>query len=323
MILRHLLALLILSPSVGFAQSGGEPPNILWIITDDQRPDSLACYNRAVTGREESPLGFVSSPEIDKLAQEGVLFTRAYCNSPACAPSRGSMITGRYPFRSGIYGFEQTHNAVSTFKPVVPEVMRDTGYSTAVFGKTGYYIFKWGPGVTWNNIGFWDFEVDAKNSLQKNGLTDYFRDKRYAKIDGKSQPVGNEERWFYPDGSVKAYLSGDETSADGGKRKKHSEAPAPAEIPASEKQLKTAIEREQEILYSSPDGGHIIGGESTQTPDKTLDGWTVGEFERFLDHPGRGYETAYGLKTHGPPEKKPGFLNLGFHFPPHSGSSSA
>ena len=55
-------------------------PNILWIITDDHRADALECYNRATTGKSESPLGYVSSPNIDKLAAEGTLFTKAFCN---------------------------------------------------------------------------------------------------------------------------------------------------------------------------------------------------------------------------------------------------
>jgi len=89
------------------ALQAAEQPNILWIITDDQRPDSLAVFNEVTRGESASPLGPVASPHIDRLAGEGVLFTRIYCNSPACAPSRASMHTGRYPFRSGIYGFEQ------------------------------------------------------------------------------------------------------------------------------------------------------------------------------------------------------------------------
>ena len=63
-------------------------PNILWIVTDDHRPDSVRAYNRAVYGKDESPLGYVESPNIDRLASEGVLFTRAMCNSPACGPWR-------------------------------------------------------------------------------------------------------------------------------------------------------------------------------------------------------------------------------------------
>ena len=78
-----LIAALAAMPQVVDAEqpSGNPPagqPNILWIITDDQRSDSLSCYNRAVRGTDESALGFVSSPNVDALATEGVLFTRAY-----------------------------------------------------------------------------------------------------------------------------------------------------------------------------------------------------------------------------------------------------
>ena len=115
-------------------------PHILWIITDDQRPDSLEVYNRATTGRSESPLGYVSSPNIDQLAKEGVLFTRAYCNSPACGPSRASMHTGRYPFRNGKYGWEQTNQTADFVRPAVAQSMHAVGYQTAIIGKRHYGI---------------------------------------------------------------------------------------------------------------------------------------------------------------------------------------
>lgn len=85
-----------------------QQPNILWIITDDHRPDSIQAYNRATTGKNESSLGYVSSPNIDKLASEGVLFTRAYNQAPACGTSRTSMHSGRYPFRVGKYAWALT-----------------------------------------------------------------------------------------------------------------------------------------------------------------------------------------------------------------------
>lgn len=71
-------------------------PNILWIITDDQRADALECYHRATTGKSKSYLGYVISPNIDKLADEGTMFINAYNNSPMCVISRASMHMGRY-----------------------------------------------------------------------------------------------------------------------------------------------------------------------------------------------------------------------------------
>ncbi|WP_201767226.1 sulfatase-like hydrolase/transferase [Rhodopirellula sallentina] len=283
-------------PTATCSEPTRDLPNILWVITDDQRPDSLACFNRAVRGSDESDLGFVSSPNVDRLAAEGVLFSNAYCNSPGCAPSRGSMITGRYPFRNGIYGFEQTHNAVSTFRPVIPQVMKGQGYHTALFGKSGYYIFDWGPGLTWSDIGFWDFEVDAKNDLQRNGLTDWYRDKRRRQINGKMKVVGTEDRFYYPDGSVVSVL------VDG-------------DLDDEELAQRERIERELDILHTVSGAGHIVGGRSSQPPEKTLDGYTVDEFGRFLENVGRSYKTGYGETVDGPASDRPVFLNVGFHFP--------
>ena len=62
-------------------------PNILWICTDQQRWDTLGCY-----GNDK-----VHSPNIDRLAREGVLFENAFSQSPVCTPSRASFLTGRYP----------------------------------------------------------------------------------------------------------------------------------------------------------------------------------------------------------------------------------
>jgi arylsulfatase A-like enzyme len=99
-------------------------PNILWIVTDDQRPDSVAAYNHLVSGSSDSTLGYVESPNIDRLAARGVTFTRAMCNSPACRPSRGSMFSGRYPFRNGHYAFEQPHQEPDFVRPAVPQMLR-------------------------------------------------------------------------------------------------------------------------------------------------------------------------------------------------------
>ena len=87
-------------------------PNILWILTDDQRADSIAVVNQALRGTNESELGYVESPNLDALAKEGVLFPLAYNQSPGCSPSRYSMATGQYPHRSGRYGFEYSHTSL-------------------------------------------------------------------------------------------------------------------------------------------------------------------------------------------------------------------
>lgn len=115
-----------------------EKPNVLWILTDDQRVDSNGFYNEIVTGTKNSPLGFVSSPNLDSLAQEGIVFTNMYCNSPACAPSRSSMISGKYPHHNGVYGFEYFNADTDFSTKTLPQVMEENGYETSLFGKAGY-----------------------------------------------------------------------------------------------------------------------------------------------------------------------------------------
>ena len=122
-----------------FAQDAGQKPNILWIITDDQRPDSIAAFNRIRRGDADSPLGKVLSPNIDRLAAMGTTFINTFNQNPSCAPSRTIMHTGRYSHQTGVYGFEY-YNPVGLphWKPMVPEILRDeAGYQTITVGKLG------------------------------------------------------------------------------------------------------------------------------------------------------------------------------------------
>ena len=65
-----------------------QQPNVLWILTDDQRYDSIGAFNRILQGRDHSELGYVESPNVDQLATMGTTFINTYCQAPGCAPSR-------------------------------------------------------------------------------------------------------------------------------------------------------------------------------------------------------------------------------------------
>jgi choline-sulfatase len=112
---------------LGRRSAGGEPdaprPNILLVMTDQQRWDALGCVG-----------GWVQTPNLDRLATEGVRFARAYTNAPACVPARVSLATGRYPHDTGV-----RVNKPYTLSPRAwtwMEAVRDAGYATSVFGKT-------------------------------------------------------------------------------------------------------------------------------------------------------------------------------------------
>ncbi|MFZ9067915.1 MAG: sulfatase-like hydrolase/transferase [bacterium] len=102
------------------------PRNILFIMADQLRWDFLSCYGNSL----------VSTPNIDRLAKEGVTFDRAYCQSPICGPSRMSFYTGRY---------SQSHGATWNGIPLkvgeitLGDFLREQGLSTWLVGKTHFY----------------------------------------------------------------------------------------------------------------------------------------------------------------------------------------
>lgn len=276
-------------------------PNILWIITDDQRPDSVGAYNQAVYGHLESPLGYVESPNVDRLASEGILFTKAYTNSPVCAPSRAALHSGRYPFRSGRYAFELSHQGPDFIRPVVSEVLRDTGYQTSMFGKEDHYIFKWGPGQGFHNAKLFDLQVHFKHHIQVFGMGDLFVKASYGDEKGNSTPVGFKETVVYPNGEQRSYFL-----------KRESGELSPEDI-TSRKQT----DEEFGLLraYTRANTNLIIGGTNPKPAHETIDAYIVREFTSYLDNADTKYKTMNGREEQGADSSKPQFLQLGFHLP--------
>lgn len=97
-------------------------PNILLLLTDQQRTDSLGCYG----GRH------VPTPRIDGLAREGVLFERCYVNNPVCTPSRACLWTGKTVHGHGVHNL---HDVLPASEILFSERLRGLGYRTALFGK--------------------------------------------------------------------------------------------------------------------------------------------------------------------------------------------
>ncbi len=98
-------------------------PNILFIMTDQQRADAMGCSG-----------GWVHTPNLDRIASEGVRFANAVTNSPVCIPARVSLITGRYPHNTTIWD-----NCAHDMPPETStwwQKIRDAGYRTSLFGKT-------------------------------------------------------------------------------------------------------------------------------------------------------------------------------------------
>lgn len=108
------------------AASGVRPPNIVFVLTDDQRHDFLGCAGHP----------FLQTPHIDALAHEGVRFTNAFVTTPICAASRASILTGMYARSCGVHDFS-TPIPDDLISHTYPMEMRSAGYRTGFVGKWG------------------------------------------------------------------------------------------------------------------------------------------------------------------------------------------
>ncbi|WP_020617875.1 sulfatase family protein [Paenibacillus daejeonensis] len=97
-------------------------PNILLLISHDTGR-YLGCY-----GKE------VATPAIDRIASEGVRFDNYYCPAPQCSPSRGSILTGRYPQRHGMIGLSHLGFSIHPTVTTLPMSLAEAGYETALIG---------------------------------------------------------------------------------------------------------------------------------------------------------------------------------------------
>ena len=105
-------------------------PNLLILLTDDQRTDTLGCYNAI------SP---IETPAIDQLAREGIRFENGFVTTPVCAVSRASILTGRYASSHGMHRFD-TMLADDVFDQSYPAYLKEAGYFSGHFGKYGVGI---------------------------------------------------------------------------------------------------------------------------------------------------------------------------------------
>ena len=156
-------------------------PNVLLIVSDDQGYRDLGCFGS----------GEVRTPHLDRLAAGGIRLTSFYVAWPACTPSRGALLTGRYPQRNGIYDmirneapdygyqykpgeYEATFERIGgmdTREVLLPRVLKSAGYVSGIFGK-------WDLGVHRRFLplarGFDDFYGFVNTGI------DYYTHERYS-----------------------------------------------------------------------------------------------------------------------------------------------
>ncbi len=102
-------------------------PNIVVIIADDVSWDDIGCYRSVGAGNPK-----IRTPNIDRLASQGVRFTNMYLTASSCSPSRTSILSGRYPHNTGS---AELHTPLPRHLPMLPEMLKQQGYFTALVGK--------------------------------------------------------------------------------------------------------------------------------------------------------------------------------------------
>jgi len=107
--------------------ASGNRSNIVLLIADNLGWKDLGCY-----GNKD-----VSTPNIDRLAREGVRLTNAFVTASSCSPSRASILTGQYPHTNGVTGLTHIHKMkmLSPFTTTLPDVLSEYAYHTAIEGK--------------------------------------------------------------------------------------------------------------------------------------------------------------------------------------------
>jgi arylsulfatase len=164
-------------------------PNILLIETDQQTAETLSLYGNKV----------LKTPALERLAGQGVVFEQAFCNYPACSPSRSSMFTGRYASTIGVHA---NHMLINPNEITLPQVLKEHGYQTALIGKNHAFMDDAGksyyPGAVTDKPSLLHTVFDYVRLAEHGHLVDGYRDDpesaaahEWAKQNCWSSPLGH------------------------------------------------------------------------------------------------------------------------------------
>jgi iduronate 2-sulfatase len=143
-------AAVLLSSTLSASAAEQPRPNVLFLVSDDLN-NMLGCYGdpRAKT------------PHIDRLAERGVRFDRAYCSFPLCGPSRNSFLTGLYPNSTGIVQNAQIFRQTIPSQVSLPQAFRLSGYLATRIGKLYHYGVPRSIGTNGHDDpGSWEIEMN-------------------------------------------------------------------------------------------------------------------------------------------------------------------
>src|SRR5271165_6183776 len=133
--IKHMMLIVLLigsAPSWIPAEAYGQAParsqrapNILFLFSDDHAYQAISAYG--------DPRRLIETPNIDRMAREGMRFDRCLVPNSICGPSRATVLTGKYSHANGFYN--NTNSRFDGTQTTFPRLLRSAGYQTAIFGK--------------------------------------------------------------------------------------------------------------------------------------------------------------------------------------------
>lgn len=287
------------------AKAQAQQPNILWVLTDDQRWDSIESFNKILTGKSESKLGYVESPNVDNLAAQGTTFINTYCQAQGCAPSRASMHSGRYPFRSGIYQFEYFNNNTTNSYPLLPEEMAKLGYQTFHVGKLGVRArtLKNGKAVEHKL-----YQNDIHFKILRDDLQlEWGKVSRLNEVDGIKLKKPLRNITYFKDANGKVYYKSEKLEKENPKLKGMAKE-------AYDKYNIMYKHNNKKKDFETPFSKGVLAGVSPQPAGKTRDGVYTTAFINFLKNKNKKFNVG-NTSFDGVNTSKPLFAHIGYDFP--------
>ncbi len=190
--MKNILTTLSIACCLVFASNSNaaNKPNIVFVLADDLGWAELGCYGNK----------FNETPNLDRMAKDGMRFTQAYAAAPVCSPYRAALLTGQHPARLGIVDYLRPNSAnrLPTDLITLPEKLKEHGYTTGMIGKwhlTGYQHHEAEYETRPTDHGFdWNFGSEVKGVGNGANTWPYvFRDQPIRWLDIPKNRLGTNE----------------------------------------------------------------------------------------------------------------------------------